>query len=140
MNAEGQPPRRGREPAEPAGFAHGVHVGPPLSAYVSTNSGEEERRDEIMGPTARRPWSGGLLRPRISDFGGHPAPGSWSPGPRVLEAALASLVRSPWPRLPQLPLHWIWLFFNSAPSHGALISPIGLYFKIAVEMTVHFPS
>lgn len=47
---------RAREPAQ---FAHGVHVGPPVSAYVSTNSGEEERRDEIMGPTALRPWPGG---------------------------------------------------------------------------------
>lgn len=68
MEANGQPARRGRGPAELERFAHGVHVGPPLSAYVSTNSGEEERRDEIMGPTARRPWPGGMLRPgsRIS--------------------------------------------------------------------------
>ncbi|XP_044782601.1 protein STU1-like [Bubalus bubalis] len=36
MKAGGQPPRRGRGAAEPARFAHGVHVGPPLSAYLVT--------------------------------------------------------------------------------------------------------
>ena len=53
LKAEGQPSSRARGPAEQARFAHGVHVGLSLSAYVSTNTGEEERRDEIMGPTAR---------------------------------------------------------------------------------------
>lgn len=52
----GLPAMRGPGTAEPARFAHGVHVGLPLSAYVSTNSGKEERRDEIMGPTTRRWW------------------------------------------------------------------------------------
>lgn len=91
MKAGGQPPRRGRGAEGPARFAHGVHVGPPLSAYVSTNSGEKERRDEIMGPTARRPWFRGLRRPRISNFGGYMAPGSRISGSRAQEATLASL-------------------------------------------------
>ena len=92
MKAGGQPPRGGRGPEEPARFAHGVHVEPPLSAYVNTNSGEKERRDEIMGPTARRRWFRGLGRPRISNFGGHMEPGSRISRPRAQEATLASLV------------------------------------------------
>lgn len=81
MKAKGQPAKTGRGPAKRARFAHGVHVGQPLSAYVSTNSGEEERRDEIMGPTASRTRSGRLLCPGISDFGGHRVLGAGAQDP-----------------------------------------------------------
>lgn len=78
MKAKGQPAKTGGGPAQRARFAHGVHVGQPLSAYMSTNSGEEEKRDEIMGPTASRPQSSKLLHPEILDFRGYLVPESLS--------------------------------------------------------------
>lgn len=78
MLHEGQGPagKRGRGTAERTWFACGL----PLPAYVSSNSGVEERRDEIMGPTrsptlvlrAAGPWGLGFL----GTFG------AWEPKPR----------------------------------------------------------
>lgn len=137
MKAKGQPAKTGRGPAKRARFAHGVHVGQPLSAYVSTNSGEKERRDEIMGPTASRPQSGRLLCPGISDFGGHRVlgAGAQDPGDR----------KPLWPPLTPSSATFTPTFsaldpasLYSGPSQGNLICHIALHFKTAVEITGHF--
>ncbi|KAB1266725.1 hypothetical protein Cadr_000018108 [Camelus dromedarius] len=79
--AEGQPPRRGLGPEKPARFAHGVHVGPSLSAYVSTNN-----HGAHQAPTLA--WQ--AAAPQISDLGG-----SWSLGARVQDPGLEAPCPSP---------------------------------------------
>lgn len=84
------------------------------SAYVSTNSGEEERRDEIMGPTASRTQSGRLLCPGISDFGGHLVlgAGAQDPGDR----------KPLWPPLSPI-IHHIYPNFLCTGSSFSLLCP-----------------
>lgn len=120
----------GQGTAERTWFARGL----PLSAYVSTNSGEEERRDEIMGPTlsptlvlwAAGPWGLGFL----GTFG------AWEPKPRSQGSGsgFGFLLPDYWPHSPQLPLHWNWLLFTLPSSQTALVSHIALNFKITIEI------
>ena len=107
-----------------------------LSAYVSTNSGEQGKTDEIMGPTARAdPGPAGCGAP-----GFRGASGAWESEPRSQDATSRSGLPLPdyQPHLPQLPPHWNWLLLTLSLSQRALISPIALHFKIAIEIAVHF--
>lgn len=107
------------------------------SAYVSTNSGEEERRDEIMGPTASRTRSGRLLCPGISDFEGHRVlgAGAQDPGDRKpLWPPPSPIIATFTPTFSALDPASLY----SAPSQGNLICHIALRFKTAVEITGHF--
>lgn len=130
MKAKGQPGREAEGTAEQTWFARGL----PLSAYVSTNSGEEEGRDEGMGPTlsptlvlqAAGLWGLGFL----GTFG------AWEPQPRSQGSGsrLGLLLPDYWLHSPQLPLHWNWLLFTLPSSQRALVSLIALNFTIAIEI------